>query len=42
VELKPPAALGFNGTAKLHVRDHAALIVELLKRGYTKVEAARA
>jgi len=38
VELKPPAESGFSGTAKFLVVEQAALIEELLKRGYTKVE----
>jgi hypothetical protein len=40
VELKPPAAFGFSGTAKFFAVEQAALIAELLKRGYTKVEHA--
>jgi hypothetical protein len=40
VELKPPAAFGFSGTAKFFVVEQAVLIQELLKRGYTKVDHA--
>ena len=38
VELRPPAAAGFSGTTKLYAAEQAALIEELLKRGYTRVE----
>jgi hypothetical protein len=37
VELRPPADSGFSGTAKLLAVEQAALIAELLKRGYTRV-----
>jgi hypothetical protein len=37
VELQPPAGSGFSGTAKLLAVPNAALIAELLKRGYTRV-----
>jgi len=39
VELKPPPGLGFSGTAKFLAVDQAALIEELIKRGYTRVDA---
>ena len=39
VELVPPAESGFSGTAKFLAVAQAALIQELLKRGYT-VKAA--
>jgi len=32
--------MGFSGTAKLLAVDQAALIEELLKRGYTRVDHA--
>lgn len=38
VELKPPDGSGFSGTALLLAVEQAALIAELLKRGYTRVE----
>jgi hypothetical protein len=38
VELKPPPDEGFSGTAKFLVVGQAALIADLLKRGYTKVD----
>ena len=38
VELRPPAAAGFSGTAKLLAIAQAPMIAELLKRGYTRVE----
>jgi hypothetical protein len=38
VELRPPVEFGFSGTAKFLVSEQAALIEELLKRGYTRVE----
>jgi hypothetical protein len=38
VELRPPADAGFSGTARLDRATQAALIEELLKRGYTVVE----
>lgn len=38
VELRPPADTGFSGTAKFLVVEQAALIAELEKRGYTRVE----
>jgi len=38
VELKPPADSGFSGTAKLLAVEQAAMIEELLKRGYTRVD----
>jgi hypothetical protein len=37
VELKPPADSGFSGTALLRAVEDAALIAELLKRGYVTV-----
>jgi hypothetical protein len=37
VELQPPPGSGFSGTAKLLAIPNAALIAELLKRGYTRV-----
>lgn len=37
VELKPPSDSGFSGTTKLYALEQAALIEELLKRGYTRV-----
>ena len=40
VELLPPADSGFSGTAKLLAVEQAALIAELLKRGYTRVDRA--
>ncbi len=41
VELRPPADFGFGGTVKLLAASQSVLIAELLKRGYTKVEAER-
>jgi hypothetical protein len=41
VELLPPPEFGFSGTAKLYAVESAALIEELLKRGYTRVDRAR-
>jgi hypothetical protein len=38
VELRPPDGSGFSGTAKFHPVAQAALIAELLKRGYTTVD----
>jgi hypothetical protein len=38
IELRPPAAFGFSGTAKFFALAQAKLVDELLKRGYTKVE----
>ena len=38
VELKPPPEMGFSGTTKLYAVESAALIEELIKRGYTRVE----
>jgi hypothetical protein len=37
VELRPPAETGFSGTTRLYAVASAALIQELLKRGYTVV-----
>lgn len=37
VELRPPPDSGFSGTAKFLSIAQAALIEELLNRGYTKV-----
>jgi hypothetical protein len=37
VELRPPPEAVFSGTAKLAAVAQAALIEELLKRGYTRV-----
>jgi len=42
VELKPPVDSGFSGTALLHKTDQAALIADLLRRGYTDVTRRRA
>ena len=41
VELKPPPEFGFSGTVKYYAAEHSALIVELLKRGYTRVDRDR-
>jgi hypothetical protein len=41
VELRPPAGSGFSGVAKLLAVEQSALIIELLKRGYTKVDRDR-
>lgn len=38
VELQPPPEMGFGGTTKLYAIESAALIEELIKRGYTRVE----
>lgn len=38
VELLPPASFGFGGTALLHAVQDAALIQELIRRGYVNVE----
>jgi hypothetical protein len=40
VELKPPADSGFSGTAKFYAVAQAAMIEELIKRGYTRVVPA--
>ena len=42
VELAPPPDQGFSGTAKFHAVEQAALIAELIRVGYTRVETARA
>ena len=42
VELAPPPDQGFSGTAKFHAVEQAALIAELIRVGYTRVEPARA
>jgi hypothetical protein len=39
VELKPPQDSGFSGTAKFYAVAQAALIEDLLARGYTRVHA---
>lgn len=39
IELVPPAAFGFSGTAKFLAVSQSTLVAELLKRGYT-VKAA--
>jgi hypothetical protein len=41
VELQPPPAFGFSGTAKFLIVEDAVLIEELLKRGYTRVDHDR-
>jgi hypothetical protein len=41
VELKPPPEFGFSGTAKFLAVEQAALIADLLARGYTRVDRAR-
>jgi hypothetical protein len=38
VELCPPVAFGFSGTAKFYRVADAAMIAELLKRGYVVVD----
>ena len=37
IELRPPAELGFGGTAKFYKRQHAETIALLQARGYTVV-----
>jgi hypothetical protein len=36
--LKPPPETGFTGTAKFDAVEQHAMIEELLRRGYTRVE----
>jgi hypothetical protein len=41
VELQPPPDSGFSGTAKFLAVEQSALIEELLKRGYRRVDRDR-
>ena len=38
MRLLPPSETGFSGTALLNAVTQSALIEELIKRGYTKVD----